>query len=236
MLLVILGAGASHDSINPKTVDLTSHIPPLSLRHFQPPLASGLFGDRLNFGEVIDEFQEAAGLIAHLRRRIAAGASVEEELERVQSDAQDGRSQQELVAVRFYLQWTLWRCSEEWWKVAHGVTNYSELIRRLRQWHTNHPREPICLVTFNYDTLLEQALQHVLGLELANLSSYIVGDVKLFKLHGSVNWGHPLGWPADSFTSWTMAAHHLIGQASNINRAPNPPEDHFAVLKGLAGC
>jgi SIR2-like domain len=48
----------------------------------------------------------------------------------------------------------------------------------------------VCIVTFNYDTLLEDALQD-LGFEIKQMSDYIApGRIfKLFKIHGSINWG-----------------------------------------------
>jgi hypothetical protein len=223
MLLVILGAGASHDSINPNTVDLAPYTRPRSVYDYKPPLANGLFDNRPNFGEVLDEFHEAVGLVAHLRRRVQAGSSVEQELEQVQSEKTDARGRQELVAVKFYLQWTLWKCSDEWWKVGHGVTNYGELLRRLRIWAAKNSDEPICLVTFNYDTILERSLDAVVGLRIESFDSYTQGAFKLFKLHGSVNWGHNLGFKG-SFPNWPMAAHHLISEAADA------PEDNYVLL------
>lgn len=51
-------------------------------------------------------------------------------------------------------------------------------------------KERVCFVTFNYDTMLEEAMRHVLRLGVRDMSSYIKWEnYSLFKLHGSVDWG-----------------------------------------------
>ena len=46
----------------------------------------------------------------------------------------------------------------------------------------------VCLVTFNYDTLLERALAHI-DLPIGKIDDYTTHrQFKLFKLHGSINW------------------------------------------------
>ena len=61
--------------------------------------------------------------------------------------------------------------------------------------------ESVCLVTFNYDTLLEDALPAV-GLRLDSISSYISAHPRyvVIKLHGSVNWSREVDAPTDFLT------------------------------------
>lgn len=92
-----------------------------------------------------------------------------------------------MAAVRYYLQYVI-RASEIGWRgVARGVTNYKSLLDEIER--TNQGRQPVCLVTFNYDTLLEDALLHF-GLSIEALADYTQKHpfYRLFKLHGSVNW------------------------------------------------
>ena len=48
----------------------------------------------------------------------------------------------------------------------------------------------MCLVTFNYDTLLEHALAKQFNRTFDVLDDYVSSpEYKVFKLHGSQNWG-----------------------------------------------
>lgn len=54
----------------------------------------------------------------------------------------------------------------------------------------------MCLVTFNYDTLIEDTLLSV-DIKIQNIADYISHrDYKLVKLHGSINWGRKVKVPA----------------------------------------
>jgi hypothetical protein len=95
----------------------------------------------------------------------------------------------QFAAFRFYLQQVLHECGKEWAGAAHNSTNYVELLSRLDRWR--HSRgEVICFVTFNYDTLLEDAIEHALNWRPREMQDYIAFDeYQVLKLHGSVNWG-----------------------------------------------
>jgi len=52
-------------------------------------------------------------------------------------------------------------------------------------------QEPVLFVTFNYDTMLERAIAQELTYSFGDMNSYVArNDVKVFKVHGSVDWGH----------------------------------------------
>jgi hypothetical protein len=47
----------------------------------------------------------------------------------------------------------------------------------------------VCFVTFNYDTMLEEAL-HAVEIKIRTIDDYVASnDYNVFKVHGSVNWG-----------------------------------------------
>ena len=74
-----------------------------------------------------------------------------------------------------------------------GQTNYLTLVDDIVQFHG---KETMLLVTFNYDNLLEQALQTYFRKQITTISDYIAGPrYKLFKLHGSLNWARRIGVP-----------------------------------------
>lgn len=190
MLLVVFGAGASYDSdpYNRPDYDPSSRIEQLrEIEEHRPPLANRLFDHRPQFAEVMGRFPECKPLIPHLRR---AGVAVEQELARFQSEADScpgGYSQ--LAAIRYYLRVAIWECQIRWTRVHAGVTNYLTFLDELERWRSQN-NESICFVTFNYDTMLEEAMQQRLGLYPLTMDSYCSWtNYSLFKLHGSVNWG-----------------------------------------------
>jgi hypothetical protein len=89
------------------------------------------------------------------------------------------------------LQRAITQCEVRWRNNTRKITNHLALLREIQRTHKSD--EPVCLVTFNYDTLLEDALGD-LGLEIKHMDDYTRGAAlfRLFKLHGSVNWGRVL--------------------------------------------
>jgi hypothetical protein len=190
MLLVVFGAGASYDS-DP------DHLPPLydpnvradrlpPLEHHRPPLANSLFDNRPQFLNAMESFPECLVLISRLRK---PGVAVEQELAKFQEQASvyPDRHRQ-LIAIRFYLRRALWECQDRWNGVHHGVTNYAVLLGEIERWRVEK-REHVCFVTFNYDTMLEKAME-VRRLIAPDMDSYPNWrNYSLFKLHGSIDWG-----------------------------------------------
>ncbi len=153
MLVVVLGAGASHDSV-PRPEELGSW------QDYAPPLASDLFNARAApFGDALEVHRMAAGAVGALASTVRAGTNVEVALESLQERAEGGNeaAASELAAVRYYLRDALWDCSTQWHQAAKRVTNYATLLHYLETWRAP-AQEQVALVTFNYDVLLESAL------------------------------------------------------------------------------
>jgi hypothetical protein len=145
MLMVVFGAGASYDVRN---------------RGFPPgpgdpnlPLASQLFHPV--YGPFAVTYPACQPLMKRLR---AAGSNVEQELESIRSEAvhRPGLTRQ-LEAVRHYLNALIGaaqrRCLES---LPDHVTNYIDFLQDIEEWRVkSKERERVCLVTFNYDTLLD---------------------------------------------------------------------------------
>lgn len=189
--MVIFGAGASYDSWSTRPARKGQRTPYWQDR---PPLADELFDpERDEFTEVTTRFPECQPVIPNLQR--PASGSVERELERLQTEAQEyPEGLRQLAAIRFYLQVMLWGCESRWRKHTMGITNYKALLNRIQRWRKASER--VCLVTFNYDTLLEEAaLGPPLRIEVRGLSDYVASDYKIVKLHGSINWAHQVETP-----------------------------------------
>lgn len=188
MLLVIFGAGASYDSspTYPPGTEVTGPEGDRLNNFHRPPLADELFENRPAFAEAIIRLPECQPIVPMLRD--LRGKSLEAVLQDLQEKAEKyPRGLQQLAAVRYYLQYILWQCGNAWRGVVKGVTNYKTLLDLIERANMN--TQPVCLVTFNYDTLLEDALSDF-GLPIQSFPDYTKKHpfYRFFKVHGSVNW------------------------------------------------
>jgi hypothetical protein len=174
MLLFIFGAGASFDSwADRKTSDKTGRIP--------------LSDDLFDVGYARFVTKHLRPIVPLLRTR-PEGVSLEQRLEELHGEqgAYPERVRQ-LMAVRVYLQQMLSPIEEAWVKETGAVSNYRTLLDELQ---LLAPKEPIFFVTFNYDTLLERAIESDTPRRFPDVDSYVIADERLnvYKLHGSLNW------------------------------------------------
>ena len=195
--MVIFGAGASFDSAQSARIQIVGGKVQYDGLPFRPPLANDLFADRNRaFAGLISGYSKMHPILPLLRER--SQKSVEEVLESLQGEAAAYvERHRQLAAVRFYLRDLLWECTDRWIEHTSGVTNYSPLIDQILRWHAT--KEPIALVTFNYDLLLERALQNF-GFSWFDPERFLKSHeiLKVFKLHGSVNWAQLVDRPYES--------------------------------------
>lgn len=195
-LLVIFGAGASYDSCAvypPRGVDRPSGIKVLSNMSSQvegrPPLADHLFQPAYT-GRNPEDVQRAALLISRIQTH---SGSIEERLQHYVTKAKASpvfRGQ--IQALRFYLHKTIQSCETHWRAsvTAGGLTNYATLIGAIEE---GGQHQEVFLVTFNYDTLLEQTLTSGLGIALGKPEGYLAhARYRLIKPHGCLTWSHPV--------------------------------------------
>lgn len=223
MLMVIFGAGASYDSAQAfrptypgggggaQNIGVTA---PRRIEEgpWRPPLTKDLFLDSHHaFSEIIRKYPKLTHILPRLREP-AYGRSVEQVLEGIQSEGRDNpESLRELASVRFYLCELLQKVTEEWSLQTSGVTNFSPLIKDILRF--NKPGDWVCLVTFNYDSLLERALRTFDFRDQepeAFLDSHPA--LKLFKLHGSIEWCRLVDTPSGS----RLTPQQLIEHADTI--------------------
>jgi hypothetical protein len=180
MIMVIFGAGASYDSVPSRPPTNATYS-----RLYLPdrlPLANELFLDLDRFTAWMRNFPQCNPIIPYLRSP-TPGVTLETLQEEGKTDPE---RQRQIAAIRFYLHCVIWECEDRWNIVAFGITNYVTLLDQLRRSRPNN--EPVLLVTFNYDRMIERALPSV-GISISELPHYIENDAfKLFKLHGSVHW------------------------------------------------
>jgi hypothetical protein len=178
--MVIFGAGASYDSLARGPSGEYGSV-------WRPPLANELFDPR--WGPYITLFPQAASLITDLEK---PGTNVEGELEKFQNDTEQyARLRVPLTAIRYYLQSMLSSCQSRWGLETRHVTNYNPLLLQIDRW----VKVEKVLVSFNYDTLLEEALDSTLGIRFDSMGDYVTGNYKVIKPHGSINWWHSVDSP-----------------------------------------
>jgi hypothetical protein len=145
----------------------------------------------------------------------AEGQTLEAILDEVATS--EGELTREMVAFRLYVQAYLSRVSTDGLEETAGRTNHALMVRTIEHWR--RPRkENVLYVTFNYDTVLDQALAGQYGWSPDSiLSTYIADDrFQLFKLHGSCNWGQltsyisPFGTGPTDGAGWTREYRTLI--------------------------
>jgi hypothetical protein len=220
MLMVIFGAGASYDS-SPDLPPPTSHLPvPAPAETWRPPLARELFLDHNGvFGEMVQRYPKLLPILPHLRRT-SNSRSVEQELELFRDQARNGDAERtrQLFSVRYYLSDILSKVTEQWLKRTNCVTNYVSLLDQIR--HIHKGNEPVCLVTFNYDLLLDRALQSF-DYRAQSPERFDAHPVfKVFKPHGSVNWARliegPLWYRDSGGPEIRLGPQQLIEQAQEL--------------------
>lgn len=187
--MAIFGAGASYDSAQAFPPRLTSGGP------WRPPLAKDLFIDgNHEFGSIVRKYPKLTHILPYLRQP-SNGRSVEEVLEDLVDQSKDNpETLRELASVRYYLCELLHNVTQRWLGETNRVTNYAALAREVLRF--NKSGEEVCLVTFNYDLLLENALD-TFDFRSRGPSGHLDSHpiLKLFKLHGSVNWSRLVDVP-----------------------------------------
>jgi len=185
MILVVLRAGASYDSV-------AAHPAPPSLEAEYPrlPLADQLFALR-------DEFRKASAIYAEVQTVLprlpprASGSNVEEVLAALASEVERlPERKKQLLALRFYITRVIRDSENKWCDRNHGELNHATLFDLLDLYRGT---EEVCVVTFNYDTLVERTLPKRLG-PRPDFGALTDGrnGYRLFKLHGSITWNRIL--------------------------------------------
>jgi hypothetical protein len=184
VLLVIFGAGASYDSVAHFTPSANSIEP--DVEQHRPPLANQLFDGRRTFVESMQRFPDFKPLATQLR----FGGPVERQLAEFEEQAKTFPERySQLAAIRYYLHDILWRCQKSWFTFHHGNTNYLSFIDAVERWRHEVNRD-VCFVTFNYDTMIEQAMEERFGWTFTDFAAYTSRPrYRLIKLHGSIDWG-----------------------------------------------
>jgi hypothetical protein len=238
--MVVFGAGASYDSAQAFRLAYpgggsysSAGVPPAALQQtggpWRPPLAGDLFGDPNHaFRHIVKRYEKLAHILPYLREP-GAGRSVEEELEFLQALGNPERKRQ-FASVMYYLRDLLFEISDQWHAQTSGVTNYAPLVDEILR--CNKGGEPVCLVTFNYDLLLDRALRSFGYDDRRSPHDQFKAHsvLKLFKPHGSVNWARFVDMTGfvDVNPQGRLLPEHLIERADTMKLT-----DEFTIIGGI---
>lgn len=202
--LVIVGAGASHDCIPqgfPVSNDaVTDHLSSRSVSDTLPPLTKDLVAPSALINQILTRWPPAQAVMDYLRRRVdvsQTGLQATETLEASLAAYQRlSFSERDLHLLGFamMLRDLLWACTDYMGSenISGGVTNYHTLVHHLLEWTSSGDRDAV-VVSFNYDLLLERALEAAWGFNYFDMNAYLNHDrITVLKPHGSIQWGWPV--------------------------------------------
>lgn len=220
----IFGAGASHGVIGGHTY------PRYEYRDtWRPPLANDLMKSSREFDGLIHPLNELNALAGEIRGSLSGNNSLEEFMLELKEKAKKSRIRQiQLMQLRFYLRHLLHECSRNY--VFTGNL-YAALAARMLDIANG---AEITFISFNYDTLIEEALQNLrlLPNKIKNLNAYTQGTIKLFKPHGSVNWIYRLKGGSDLSIGplqWLISNYQL--QEPDVTHIPIEIEEAWDTSK-----
>jgi hypothetical protein len=226
MILVVLGAGASKDS-NRKLGGRGND-------DIRMPLANELFADRPEFEAQLTAFPAVRPVVERLRDSVRGefAEGIEAALEVLREEAADDPMRGvQLNAVLFYLHAIMSEAEAGWVRATSGVSNLAELLDRLRNTQSTSG-EPVRVVSFNYDTLIDSAFKDALSIDVEEddfLDAYTARkDFRLYKVHGSINWAQVVNNKTDYSGDYLARAQRLI----KLGRDLKPASDAIALARG----
>jgi hypothetical protein len=185
--IYIIGAGASANSIS-----MNGPIGKFKEDKFRPPLGNDLFHD--NFDSFILKYTGVRNFARRFTRAGTQQKTIEQLFEEEWLEIRNKPAMNlhiEHIQVQFYLSELFNRISEKMKENYFKWDLFGHLAENLK---ANANREnATCIISFNYDTLIDNALQDVFHFEYNEMSDYINNKNKiiLIKPHGSANWGWP---------------------------------------------
>lgn len=187
MLTIIIGAGASFDSAPHNASSQAKS------NQWRPPLTQDLFSANAAWSTFSSARLKMHGDLLPVIERIrrdTQSESLEAALLRLKMEIDEYPDRwRQLLAVQDWISKVIGVCADKWSQGLSHSTAYVDLVARVGDWgHKN--KSDINFVTFNYDTLLENAIKLNLHepLHFKDFDNYILGKYRVFKPHGSIDW------------------------------------------------
>lgn len=180
--LIILGAGASYDYLEKDGLpfDFLSRF-----KQYRAPLVNSLF-DETRFSDITGRHPDVISLASEaLNTMSRADADFEGFLTKLKNELAVSNKQiySQLVSLIFYLSDLFHVISNEYY---FRTNHYKDLLQKI----DHYCNSEACFVNFNYDLLLERALEEHprASFSWKSIDSYISNQVQVIKIHGACNW------------------------------------------------
>jgi hypothetical protein len=224
--MIILGAGASYG------YSYDDKLPNES----KPPLTNNLFSDHH-----INLLQKYEGAF-HLSNEINLASDLESYFEKQWKKVSETHNQpllNRLINSQYYIHELLFNKSIE--HADKGKNNYVSLVMQAND-YSKRTGEFVPIVTFNYDTLIESALnKNDSSYTFHSIESYIDYQSRkllLFKPHGSSNWGRkfnpqfaPTTFVQQSVSSIDLLAKHILLQNKSLSTIYDHLEKDIVIIQ-----
>lgn len=179
MKLVILGAGASFDSVY-------DFFYGKEIMPWRPPLANELFDTREEFLGVIHNYPGGKYYLSQLN----AIQDIEDFFQKQWHFIRNNRAidlAAAFINLNYCLSGLMYKVSSNYQNI--GLSNYDLLVQKAYEYAINK-KEDVIFVSFNYDTLLEHAVSKIYfgDNRKLDIKEYIKFPLKIIKPHGSCNW------------------------------------------------
>lgn len=186
-LIVIVGAGASHDC----------HLEGLTKfadSNWRPPLTKDLFASHPHFQQILNDYRVThAAVASYIAEGGPAKTPVEKFLKNLIAN-DDVISRQQANYITLYLQRLLAKVSSTylWDGAAPAMSAYNVLVGNIYHAIRLGKIASVTFVSLNYDLILEHAIESQFGPQFSAIDKYcgFQQGWSLVKFHGSVNWWH----------------------------------------------
>lgn len=187
--LIILGAGASHDCVNPKFNNFFEG----ENKQYKPPLTDDLFKsiERNFLIKIQKENPKSNGIIARIQtlldkkdKKNRRAMCLEEILEKIQKESNlNSNITNELNELKKVIHQEMNEISKKCEDIPSN--NYDHFFRNMEDIKSKY-----LIVNFNYDSLAQRAITRIANKEIGftDMDSYINQDIQLIHPHGSVLW------------------------------------------------
>lgn len=218
--LVIFGAGASYDLVNPK------HYEAFEDSDERPPRADDIFKTNNDFfAQIQNQFGRIRGLIGSVRGRMTnSDKNLEQVLDKIQTD---GLFEEEIPYLKRYLAKLFFQISKH--NAQYPGNNYDIFFRYMKEACTS-----CYVVNFNYDYLAQKAIEDRLGMRFSNIETYLGHPIKLFHVHGSVLWKyHNKHYEVQNYNNASIDfTYPAIVNPTESGKDFICPGDHIDALRG----
>jgi len=169
-ILIICGAGASFDYSNYAHPSILTN-----------DLVNTNFINKPEISSIISKYPDMAGIFSEISTPVIENKQTfESSLQKIMDGVGDKKHRKEqFISLEFFLKDTF-----EWVsKQSNPINNYQALITKIKDYNEGKAS----VITFNYDSLLEQSITDE---KYVDINHYLSNNIQIIKPHGSHDWAY----------------------------------------------